>query len=276
MNLKPIVTALLACICFEKTCAQSVSTLIGARQAGMGYASSNTADEWSLFNNVGGLGKMNQKSVAFAYEVIPTLIGANRMAAVFNTNLKWGGLSMGAFRFGDDLYSEQLLSIGFGNQFGITSLGMKINYIQYHAESFGTHSTLSIDFGGITQLTKQLSIGASITNLTQSSLQTKEDERLPTRLIVGFGFKLNEKIFINTEIEKDLDYKPTWRTGLEYSIYKSILLRTGYNLNPNAAFFGLGYQKGKLKIDYGVRINTLVGSTHQASAVYLIPAKIKK
>jgi hypothetical protein len=273
--LKFIVTVLLICISLEETCAQSVSTLIGARQAGMGYASSSTTDEWSLFNNVGGLGKMNQKSVAFAYEAIPTLIGANRMATVFNTNLKWGCLSIGAFRFGDDLYSEQLLSIGFGNQFGITSLGAKVNYIQYRT-GFGTRGTLSIDFGGITQFTKQLSIGAYITNLTQSSLQTKEDERLPTKLIFGIGFKPSEKIFISTEIEKDLDYKPTWRTGLEYSIYKSLFLRTGYNLNPNAAFFGLGYQKGKLKIDYAVRINTLVGTAHQASAIYLISTNAKK
>ncbi|MFM9840649.1 MAG: hypothetical protein ACKVOQ_20445, partial [Cyclobacteriaceae bacterium] len=142
--------------------AQSVSTLIGARQAGMGYASSTSADEWSLFNNVGGIGKIKQQSVGFAYEAVPSLIGANRMAAVWNAPTKWFNTSLGAFRFGDAIYSEQVLSAGIGNQFGITSLGAKVNYIQYRAEGFGTHSAVSVDFGGITKLTKQLSIGAYI------------------------------------------------------------------------------------------------------------------
>ncbi|MCX8490924.1 MAG: hypothetical protein ORN54_07640, partial [Cyclobacteriaceae bacterium] len=55
---------------------QSVSTLMGARQAGMGYASSTTTDEWSLFNNIGALGKIKQPSAAFAYEAVPALVGA--------------------------------------------------------------------------------------------------------------------------------------------------------------------------------------------------------
>jgi hypothetical protein len=274
--LKAIIAAFLTIFCVNQTSAQSVSTLIGARQAGMGNASSNSTDEWSLFANIGGIGKISQKSVAFAYEANPSLIGANRMAAVFNTNLTWGGLSLGAFRFGDALYSEQLLSIGFGNQIGITSLGGKVNYIQYRAEGFGAQSTFSIDFGGITQLTKLVSIGAYITNITQSSLPTKEDERLPTKLVLGFGFKLNNKVFITTEIEKEVDHKPTWRTGLEYSVYKSLFVRTGFNINPDAAFFGLGYAKGKLKIDYALRLNHLIGSAHQASVVYLIPSKREK
>jgi hypothetical protein len=274
--LKALVLAFSLGLCAGYSFAQSVSTLIGARQAGMGYASSATVDEWSLFNNIGGLGKATQKSVGFAYEAVPSLIGANRMAAVFNVPTKWSNVGFGIFRFGDNIYSEQLLSLGIGNQLGITSLGAKINYIQYRAEGFGTHSTFSIDFGGITELTKQLSIGAYITNLTQSSLQTQDGDRLPSRLVLGLGIKPSEKVFITTEIEKDLDYKPTWRTGLEYSVYKSLFFRTGYNFNPQAGFFGLGFKKKNLKIDYAIRFNQLAGTAHQASAIYLIPSKNKK
>ncbi len=263
-------------LCAGPVYTQSVSTLMGARQAGMGYTSSTIADEWSLFNNIGGLGKISQKSISTAYEAVPSLIGANRMAAVFNSPIKWGTIGFGIFRFGDAIYSEQMISAGIGNQFGITSLGLKINYIQYRAEGFGTHSIVSIDFGGITQLTKELSIGAYLTNLTQSSLQTQDGDRLPTQLVIGFGIKPGEKVFISTEIQKDIDHKPTWRAGLEYSIYQNVFFRTGYNYTPQSAFFGLGFKKGKLKIDYAIRFNQLAGTSHQASAIYLIPSKNKK
>ncbi len=274
--MKAIVLALILSLCADIASAQSVSTLIGARQAGMGYASSATSDEWSLFNNIGGIGKIKQQSVGFAYEVTPALIGGNRMAAVWNATTRWFNTGISAFRFGDNIYSEQVLSAGIGNQFGITSLGAKINYIQYRAEGFGTQSALSVDFGGITELTEQLSIGAYITNLTQASLQTRDGDRLPTKLTLGLGVAPSEKIFIATEIEKDLDYKPTWRTGLEYVIHKSVFARTGFQFNPSNTFFGLGYKKKNLKVDYAVRFNSLLGTSHQASAAYLISTKVKK
>ncbi len=249
---------------------------MGARQAGMGHASSTSKDEWALFNNIGALGKIQQPSAAFAYEAVPALDGANRMAAVYNLPLHWASIGLGAFRFGDAIYSEQIISLGIGNQFGITSLGIKLNYIQYRAEGFGVQNTMSIDFGGITQLTDQISIGAYINNLTLSSLQTRDGDNLPTRLVVGIGLKPSEKVFVTIELEKDVDYKPTWRTGLEYSVYKNLFFRTGYSVNPQAGFFGLGFHKSKLKIDYAIRFGQLSGAAHQASATYLIAPKNKK
>ena len=38
--------------------AQSSSTLIGGRAGGLAYSSSCLDDEWSIFNNIGGLAKL--------------------------------------------------------------------------------------------------------------------------------------------------------------------------------------------------------------------------
>jgi hypothetical protein len=256
--------------------AQSTTTLIGARAAGLGYTTSVAEDDWSLFNNVAGLAHVDQLSASFAYEVRPALMGANRMAASILAPSKVGTLGVGIFRFGDDVYSEHQVSVGVGNQIGNTSLGAKINYTQYRVESFGNITALSFDFGGITRITSQLSIGAYITNLTQSKLIGTDGERLPTKLIVGIGFRPSDKLFVATELEKNIDYQATWKSGLEYSIYKKVFFRTGFNLNPNATYFGLGAQKKNLKFDYAIRFNQLTGTAHQASAIYIIPSKIKK
>ncbi|MBI1768965.1 MAG: hypothetical protein HYR67_11380 [Bacteroidetes bacterium] len=275
MRLKLLFLVLISCN-LKIGIAQSTSTLMGARAMGMGFTSSAIADEWSLFNNVGGLGKINQASANFAYEIRPALTGANRMAASILTPIKIGTLGLGVFRFGDDVYSEQLVSAGFGSSIGNTSLGAKVNYIQYRAESFGTNTATSFDFGGITQITTQIAVGAYIANLTQSKLIGTDGERLPTKLVAGLGFRPSEKILIATEIEKDLDYQTTWRSGLEYAIYKKVFFRTGFNMNPNAAYFGLGAQKRNLKIDYALKFNQLTGTAHQASAIYLFSSKQKK
>lgn len=249
--------------------AQSISTQMGARAEGMGFASLGVTDEWSLFNNIGSLGALNQASVAAAYELKAQRIDANRLAFAFTSPIRWGVASLGAFRFGDDLYNEQMISLGFGNTLGIASLGLKANYIQYHADGFGTYGAVSFDFGGLAQLTDQLSIGAYITNLNQAKVNTSyTTENISTRLTAGLTFTPNKNLLITTEIDKDILYEAIWRTGMEYSFKEKFLVRTGFNLNPQSGFFGLGVKRKKIRADYAVQFNSLLGAGHQASVSY--------
>lgn len=258
----------------ETAVAQNTSTTMGARSASMGNSSAMLSDEWSLLNNIGGLAKVNETITAFSFEAKPALPGSSRMAATYSTPLKLGTLGVGVFKFGDNVYSEQMLTAGYSNQFGIASLGMKLNYIQYRAEGFGTKSAISVSIGGITEITHQLSIGAYIQNLNQPKLT--DGERVPVRLAVGLSFKPTEEILLITEIEKDLDYNPVLKAGMEYCIHKKVFGRTGFNLNPEAAFFGVGFKGWRLKFDYAIQYNNALNFAHQASASYRIEKSSKK
>lgn len=247
--------------------AQSVSTQIGARANGMGYASAALFDTWSLFNNPASTAKLETITAGFTYDLHPTPIGANRTAAVIAVPINpIGVITGGAYRFGDDLYNEHLISVGFASKFGLASLGAQVNYIQYSAEGFGTKGVVSINLGGIAELTPQLSIGAYIINLNQPEIS--REEKLPTRLVAGLGFKPIEKLFVGVEIEKDLDLDPTWKMGLEYAFHKKFSARTGYNVRPNTGFFGLGMKTKKLSIDYTIQYNVFLSFSHQASVGY--------
>jgi hypothetical protein len=275
-NLKSGITVfvLIAFTAIKIVKAQSVSTLMGARAAGISYTSSVLKDEWSLFNNVGGLAGVEKANTSFAVDIRPAMPGANRVAAVFSVPLHLGVVGVGFFRFGDNLYSEQLISTGYSNRFGIASLGLKVNYVQYRSEIYGAKSLVTINFGGVADITPQLSVGAYITNINQPKL-SDNDERLPTKLVAGFGFKPTEKLLVTTELEKDLDYDATWKGGAEYVVHKKIFLRTGFNLHPNAAFFGVGFQTWKLKVDYALQFSNTLNFAHQISAIYFIQSSGK-
>ena len=268
-----LLSSLLVVIGPQISWGQSVSTLMGGRAAGLGYASSTLVDEWALLNNVGGLAKVEKLNAVFAYDARPKLPGSNRMAAALSMPVKIGGVGFSLFRFGDDLYNEQILSVGYGNQFGITSLGLKVNYVQYRAEGIGNRSFIGLNFGGITQLSKQISIGAYIVNLNQPKLSSIDDERAPTRLVAGISFKASEECIIISEVEKELDYDATIKAGIEYAIHKKIFVRTGFNLQPSSAFFGLGFKAKKIKFDYALQYNDALNAAHQASAIYSIEKK---
>lgn len=241
---------------------------MGARAHGMAYASSCLSDAWSVTNNIGGLAKTDQTVAAFSYNAIPSFKFFNRMAAVFAVPVKTGIAGASVFRFGDNLYNEQIVSLGFANSFGLASLGVKINYLQYHAEGLGTTTAFTVSFGGIAEITSQISAGAHIVNINQPVINELTAERIPTRLIAGMAFKPSDKVTIVSEIEKDLEYSPVWKTGLEYQVHKKIAFRTGFSLNPEAAFFGMGFKPGKFDLDYALQLNDPSGLTHEATVAY--------
>lgn len=255
-----------ALFCFTLTLAQSVSPQIGSRANGIGYASATLDDAWGLFNNPAATAQQKHITTGFTYDLHPSISGANRTAAVVNIPVGIGVTGIGAYRFGDDLYNEHILSIGFANKFGLASLGAQVNYLQYTATGFGNKGVVSINLGGIAELTPQLSVGAYVVNVNQPALSS--DEKLPTRLVAGVAFKPIEKIFIAIEVDKDLDFDPLWKLGLEYFVHKKFAVRTGYNLNPNTGFFGLGFKTRKIMIDYAFQYNVLLKMSQQASVSF--------
>ncbi len=133
----------------------------------------------------------------------------------------------------------------------------------------------SISFGGIANLTEQLSVGAHITNVAQPKLSERTGERVPTILSAGLSFKPHQRLLIVTEAEKDLDYDLTWKSGIEYSPFKKFSFRTGFNLDPDAWFVGSGFKNTKFNLDYAFAYHAYIGSHHQASVTYHFQSKKK-
>lgn len=254
---------------------QSNHTLIGSRAQGLGYATSAMYDEWSLFNNVAGLARIDHLSAGFTYEVHPQLKSFNRMAATCTMPLRTGAVGGSVFRFGDDLYNEQMLSLGYANEFGLASLGLKVSYIQYHAEGFETKGFFSFGFGGIANLTPTFSLAAHITNIAQGKINEDPEERIPTILTAGFSYRPTTRVLITSELEKDLDYRVKWKSGIEYTPFKKFSFRTGFNAERYALFMGTGFKVTKFTFDYAFQYQSYMGTVHQASVTYHVNEKKK-
>lgn len=237
---------------------------MGARSAAMGYASAILRDETSMFNNPGAI-LTNGPSAFFAYEASALLPGANRMAAGMLLPAAGGIAGLGLFRFGDDLYNEQIARMSYGNQLGLASLGIRVNYVQYHADGYENKNAITLDFGGLAQITNEISVGACIINLNQAEIAP--GEKLPIRLVAGIGFRIEKNFILTTEINKDVNFGATWHTGFEYNFRERLFFRSGYSLNPNAIHAGLGAKIKRLSVDYALVFNPILGDIHQASAI---------
>jgi hypothetical protein len=248
--------------------AQNGISQIGARPAGMAYTYATVADQWSIFNNPGGLGGLNETSAMAAFENKFGIEGFNSVGAAFLTTLPIGTMGVSAFRFGDDLYNEQTISLAYGNKFGIAGLGFKINYLQYTLQEFGSKGVMTIDFGGNAEISKYIRFGAYIRNINQAQVAEFNDERAPTTLNAGIAFLPSKKVTIAIEGEKDIDYDALFRAGLEYMFLKKFVVRTGIKTHSFTNYFGFGFVSQKLNIDYALTHDRVLGLSHQAALSY--------
>lgn len=238
--------------------AQTTFSPVGARCIGIGNVSSIVADETSLFNNIGALAYAKHGAFIASRES-SALPGANRGAAgaIFRTHDL--GLGIGVLRFGDALYNEQTALAGISHQIQRTAVGIRFNLVQYDAINFPTRTTWSIDFGFLTKLTSQLSIGASICNGNRAHITASE--LLPVRFTAGVGFHPATSITVALEAAKELSFPVSVRLGFEYSHRSTAFLRSGIQLNPASISVGTGFRKHRLQLDAGIRYGSMIGYT---------------
>jgi hypothetical protein len=247
-------------------CGQSASTGVGAGTMGLGNATSAMPDAFTLFHNPAGLGLLQRTSIAATSDRRPALPGTNRAASAVTLHGKWGTLSLGAFRFGDNIYSEQLLSIGYGHKLGLAALGGRADWIQYRAEGFDPFMTIGVTLGTMAQLTPQLTVGAYATNINRPRFP--DGQSLPVRMAAGFAWRSGEKTTFVGDLIKELRYEPTIRGGMELTPVKKLTFRTGFNLFPGAIYGGLSLCAWKITFDYALSYNYELLSSHQMSIVF--------
>lgn len=251
-----------------KIFSQSLEFEAGGRSAGLGNTNSNLKDEWSIFNNVGGISGVENGAVFFGYNRYFGLEGFDKVAAGVIHPLQYGNIGLSFFRCGDQLFSEQVISAAFGNRIGFVNLGFRANYYQMSIEDFGTAGTLYFDLGGIVELIPKLSFGAYISNFTLSHIYTSEKTTLPVIMKVGFSYQPVNELQLNIDLHKDVDYAPVIKAGIEYLVSGKLYLRTGINTNPFRSFFGAGILLNRFKVDYAIGANQFLANSHQASVSF--------
>jgi len=246
---------------------------LGARSAGVGEASVSISDHWALFNNIAGIAQTNQEVALFSYQNKYAISAFNTFGTGFIQPLPFGTTAISAFRFGDELFNEQKLSLSFADKIGIVALGASVSYIQFSMESVGSRGIVAVDFGGIVSLGKQFLFGAYISNLNQPKISNFENENLPTIMKVGFSYLPLDGLMLNAELEKDLDFEERFKSGIEYRFYKQFYARTGFQTEPFVASFGLGFRPKKITVDYAYSSHSNLGDIHELSIGYLFHKK---
>ena len=217
---------------------------------GSAGATSAISDEWSSFNNPGGLGSQSGLKFSISGQA-PFLIPEY-------STLQFSGLrstKVGTFSLSFEKgpraaigIDRMILSYGYGAQ--TYSFGAGFQLFQYDFGEYGTRLVPVIDVGGIIKVVPNLDFGITFFNPAVSSLRIDGEKRtLPIMVRSGISFKPNNWINLLAEIRKEIQIDPSLNLGVNlfpskiFEIYlgsvpAQSMLSSGFSVKSKGWKFG--------------------------------------
>lgn len=242
----------------------------GARSMGMANAHVTLEDGWSVFNNIGALGRLPSTQAFFSYDHRLGIQELTTLAAGAAVVRDFGVFGLSLSQYGSTLFNQQNIGIGFSNTLGIGSFGFKVNYFQTNIEGFGRSGSPLLEFGGVAALGSNLFFGAHVYNFTRSKFSKAGSDYLPTVIKAGLSYRPVDKLLINVEAEKEIILLPQFKMGIEYNLLNKFWARSGIHTHPSNLFFGMGFKPKRYHIDYALSQNYRLGYTHHFSFNYIL------
>lgn len=243
------VIALLMVLCITPVFSADKDHPVGARSAGLAYATVMLPDFWSVFHNQGGLAYINRMSAGM-YHNLGIIKEMSYQSVAFAYPVSTGTFALSGTYFGYSKYNELKVGLGFGKMLAEHfSLGVQIDYYSSHVQGITNNlSQVTFEAGMLYEPVDNLFIGAHVFNPANSFYNTAE-AHLPSVFRFGCGYSFDRQVMLTMELEKDIEGPAVIRSGIEYSVFEDFHLRTGVIIQPLIFSFGLGYQLADIKGD---------------------------
>ncbi len=265
--------SLLLLFCFVPaiTFAGNEADPAGARSAGMAHTYLTQRDIWSIYHNQAGLAYIDRATAGAFFEnkFFINDLGYGGFAGAIPLGNGSIGLSYSSLGFSS--YNEGKLGLAYGMKVSESiAIGTQLNYhhISIGAEDYGKTNALTAELGFSISLSERVSLAAHVFNITRTKLNDFNDERIPTILRFGAGYKISDEVMLTGEVEKDIDKTEIFKGGIEYRPVEILYIRLGAASSPGLFAFGLGLDFKSFQLDLASTYHSVLGYSPQISLTY--------
>ncbi|MDZ7766988.1 MAG: hypothetical protein U5K00_21660 [Melioribacteraceae bacterium] len=214
----------------------------GARQIALSQSDiAQSNDVFALFNNPSGLAQISWREFGVYYS--PSPFGVQELAnayASYTEPFAFGNISVGYMQYGFELYKENKIALSFSRRFDSNFfLGATLLYQNLAIERYGNDDSYVLNLGGLYYFQENFRIGVRLHNLTRSTYGDEADQ-IPFIMATGLSYDFNNDITFNGAVEKELDFDPSFRFGVEYRLIEYVSMRTGFMSEPSSYSIGIG------------------------------------
>ncbi|MEY4110748.1 MAG: hypothetical protein RLZZ46_1103 [Bacteroidota bacterium] len=243
----------------------------GARQAGMGGLGLSIPDVWSIDHNAAALALLEKPCAGVFLQQQFLVKEMSRGAAAFVMPFsKIGTIGIGYQTYGFRLYRDTRATLSYSRKFGpVFSAGLQLTYLNtFIGENYGSRSALAAEVSFLAEVIKDLRLGVHLYNPTRVKTGSYGNERVPTVLRVGMGYRFNTKVRAGVEVQKDLRNRAIFMAGVEYQIVPVLYLRAGLSTQPGMSSAGFGLQLKPVRIDFAFGFHPQLGLTPSTGITY--------
>lgn len=247
----------------------------GARAAGLGGSYLVMHDAWSSMHNQAGLVYLDGISAGIYYE---NRFGLNELSdkgAVVAMPVGNNAFALSYRSFGYSAFSTSKASLAYALKFSDKfSFGLQFNYLNTRiAENYGRTNSLCFEGGFLYKMNEKLSLAAHLYNPNRAKLSDFNDERIPSLLRIGAGYRFSDRVILTGEVRKASDAKANIRAGIEYKPVQQFVLRAGFGSSPSLYAFGFGWHFKTFQLDVATGYHQVLGFTPQLSLTYSVGKK---
>ena len=267
---KNLLLILLTTIIISSTYASTGIFPTGAKSVAMAGASVTNRDIWSAFNNQAGLVDIRKVSAGLIYENQFALKELGTKAGVFALPVNKATFALSFSQFGFNLYNENKVGLAYAMPLSKNfNVGVQLDYLLTQlAEDYGKKGLFTFEVGLMAKISEKMYMGAKIYNPLRVKLTDYVEERIPSYINFGLSYLFSKSVNLVAEAEKDINYKPLFKLGVEYEFVKNVYVRTGLASNPSIFSFGFGVNMKNLKIDFGTSRHNILGYSPALSLMY--------
>ncbi|MDR3245912.1 MAG: hypothetical protein LBT50_05705 [Prevotellaceae bacterium] len=239
----------------------------GAKAMGMGKNGLLNADVWSVYNNQASLAFVETMNAGLHYENRFVMNQLGTSAGVFVLPALTGTFGFDIAHMGVEDYGETRIGAGYGKKLAKNlAIGIQFNYhLMSFASGYPDLYAFTGEVGLVAEPLENLFIGAHVFNPTFAKLNSRYEDPVPVVFEIGAGYKAANKLMLVAEIEKERYDDMSPRFGVEYSLFKTMELRSGVSFNPVEICFGMGWTSKKLHLDFAFSHHEVLGYSPQIS-----------
>lgn len=242
----------------------------GGRSMSMANASVTFNDVWAYHNNPAALADVDKFSAGLSYENRFLLKELQSQGLAIAIPLKVGVLSFGGQMYGYTQYRSYKAGLGYSMKLSEKFFaGVQLNYQGLSlSEFYGSKSSMTAEAGIYAKFTKNWKMGLSVFNLGRVRLSDYADDRFSTIMRLGSSYDFSEKLVFAVEVEKDLEYDPRFKMGIDYQVIDNFYVRGGVQTTPLELTFGFGYHFKQIHLDLGSAYHQVLGWSPHFSILF--------
>lgn len=254
LQLQFLLISFLAALC-NLSAAYAQATL-GARELSMGRATTALPEsDWSLFANPAMI-SATAPGISFFGVRYYGLDEITDLGVVAVSPTRLGAMAFGAHRFGDDLYNESRLRLGYKNEYQGVHFGLVANYNHLAmGGGYGSAGAIGVDVGVAARILDGLWLAAKAVNVNQPSYGEYSGirEELARDLSIGMSYQISDLLVFSTEAVKDIRFPLSYRAGFDAKILGGFRGRAGVTTEPVTFAGGFGLSSKSWAVNVGVQ-----------------------